>query len=176
MAVLTRSVSATSSNRPYLTPHTPPSTHPRALIDMTPLPSLFDKIIEAAKRRKRSTSVQLESKVGEDPFALPSIPEESEGPTSDPVEVHDIQQPSDGPTEVGDEPEPVAQQASATDQMDFEDTPVVFSEPINHPPSPAHSVPPTAPVSVSFPIHEGASTSLLPSDPLCIYPETPVAP
>jgi len=172
MPVLTRSVSATCSNKPYLTPHTPLSTHPRALIDMTPLPSLFDKMIEVAKRGKRSTSVHLE--VGGDPFALSPITEEPEESSSDPVEVHNVRQPSEAPTEVGGGPEPATQQPSATtDHMDFEDTPITFSEPADHTPPPALIVPlpPPAPVSAQF--HEEALTNFLPSNPLHTYPEQP---
>ena len=170
MPVLTRSASATSSNKPYLTPHTPLSAHPRVLINMTPLPSLFDKMVEAAKRNKRSTSVQLESKAGGDPVALPSIPEEPEESSSDPVEVCDIRQPSETPTEVGDEPEPVAHQPSATsDHMDFEDTPIAFSEPVDHTPPPAPIVLPPAPVSSLS--HEEVLTNFLPPNPFHIHLE-----
>jgi len=163
MPVLTRSASATSSNKPYLTPHTPLSAHPRVLIDMTPLPSLFDKMIEAAKRNKRSASVQ---RMGGDPIALLPIPEEPEEPSSDPVEVHDIRQHSEAPTEVEDEPEPepVARQPSTTsDHMDFEDTPVAFSEPVDHTPPPAPIIPPPPPVSPRF--HEEVLTNFLPPNP-----------
>jgi len=168
MPVLTRSASVTSPNKPYLTPHTPLSAHPRVLIDMAPLPSLFDKMIEAAKRGKRSASVQLQSRVGGDPIALPPIPEEPEEPSSDPVEVHDIRQPSETPTEVGGEPEPVAHQLPATsDHMDFEDTPIAFSEPVDHTPPPAPIAPPPAPISPRF--HEEALTNFLPPNPFHIH-------
>lgn len=171
MPVLTRSALATSSNKPYLTPHTPLSAHPMALINMTPLPSLFDKMIEAAKRSKRSTSVQLESKMGGNSIALQSIPEEPEEPeepSSDPVEVHDTRKPLEMPTEVGDEPEPVAHQLSATsDRMDFEDTPIAFSESVDHTPPPAPVVPPPAPVSPWF--FEEVPTNSLPPNPFHIH-------
>jgi len=135
---------------------------------MTPLPSLFDKMIEAAKRSKRSTSVQLKAKAGGDPVALPSIPEEPEEPSSDPVEVHDIRQPSEMPTEVGDEPEPVAHQPPATsDRMDFENTPIPFSELVDHTPPPAPIAPPPAPVAPQF--HEGALTNFLPPNTFHIH-------
>lgn len=179
MPVLTRSASATYSSKAYLTPHTPPSAHPRALIDMTPLPSLFDKMIEAAGRRKRSTSVQLKSKVDDSPFTLTSIPEEPEGPLSDPVKVQDDQQLSDSPTEVEDEPElePVAQQLWATsDHMDFEDTPIIVSEPVYPSPPLVPIVPPPAPAPIPPLVHEGVVTHFLPSNPLNIYPGSPTAP
>lgn len=149
MPILTRSASATFTNKSYLTPHTPPSTHPRALVAMTPLPSLLDTMFEAAKRKKRSTSLQLESKV-DDPFALRSIPEVPEQPSSDPVGVHDVRQSSDAPTEV-DEPEPkvvVHQPLATCDDMDCEETPIIFSVPVN-PVPPAPTLPPSA--SASFP-------------------------
>jgi hypothetical protein len=147
MPVLTRSASATHLKKAYLTPHTPLPTHARALIDMTPLPSLFDKIAEAATRRGRSNSLRLKPKV-DDPFTLPSIPEEPERPSSTPVEAKNVQQTSDAPTEVEDEPkpEPVSLHPSvASDHMDYEDTPIVFSEPVNLIFPPAPILPPSAP-------------------------------
>jgi len=177
MPVLTRSVSATSSNRPYLTPHSSSSTHPRALIDMTPLPSLFDKMIEVAKRRKRSISVQLKPKTDDHPFVLPSIPEVPEEPSSDPVEVHDVQQPSDAPTEVEDKPEfePVAHQPPATsDHMDFEDTPIIFSDPVYPTIPPDPIVPPPAPAPVPPLVYGEVIVNFLPSNPPSIYPGPPV--
>ena len=143
---------------------------------MTPLPSLFDKMIEATRRIKRSTSVQPGSKVGDDPFALPSIPEVSEGASSDPIEVHSVQQPSDVSAEAGDEPEPVVHQAPATDHMDFEDTPIVSPEPVDPAPAPAPVVPPPPPASVPPPIHEEDFTSLPQSNTLCTHLGPPVAP
>ena len=167
--LMRRSVSATSSNRPYLTPQTPLSTHPRALVDMTPLPSLFDKMIDVAKRSKRSTSLQLKSMVDDDPFALPSVPEE---PSSDPLKVHCVRQPSDTPIEVGDEPEdePVAHQPStASDYMDFEDTLVVFSEPVYPSPPPVPIVSPLAPAPIFPLVHEEIITNFPPSNPFGTY-------
>jgi len=161
MPVLTRSASATSSNRPYLTPHTPLATHPRALIDTTPLPSLFDKMAGAAKQRKRSTSVQLKSKVDDHPFTLPSIPEESEEPSSDPVKVDHVQKPSD--TRTGLEAA-VHQPLATSDDMDFEDTPVTVSE-LSHP------NPPPAP---DFSLVCGGH--FLSPNPLDIHPRPFVAP
>lgn len=129
MPARTRSASATrESQRLYLTPQTPSPARPRALIDMTPLPSLFDKIIEASKRKKRSTSLQLESKV-DNPFALPSIPEDPE---------------------IEDEPEPqsmVYEPLITSDHMDYEDTPIVFSEPHNPIPSLVPTISPRAPAT-----------------------------
>jgi len=177
MPLLTRSVSATSFTRPYLTPRTPLPTNPRALDDMTPLPSLFNKIIEAANRSKRSTSLQLGSKVDDHPFALPSIPEALEEPSSDPVEVCDVRHPSDTPIEVEDELEPVTYQPSATsDCMDFEDTPIVFSEPVYPNPPPVSVVPLPAPAPVSPLVREEVITSLSPSNSSNTYPGPLVTP
>jgi hypothetical protein len=176
MAVLTRSASATSSNKPYLTPHTPLSTHPRALIDMTPLPSLFDRIIEVAKRNKRSTSVQSDSKVGGD-LVLSPIPEEPERPSSAPVEGRGVQQPSDVPTEVEVEPEPVEHQPSATsDHMDFEDAPIVFSVPDDPTPPPLPFVLPPAPTLIPPLAHGEVVTNFPPPNSLYIHPGPPLAP
>ena len=146
---------------------------------MTPLPSLFDKMIEAAKRQKRSTSVQLKSGVDDDPFALSSIPEEPEESSSDPVpvKVPDVQKPSDIQIEVEYEPEPeppVHQPSPTDDHMDFEDTPIVFSEPVYLNPSPVPIVPPSAPI---FPlVHVEVVTHLLPPNPLDICTGPPSAP
>lgn len=156
MPVLTRSASATHLKKAYLTPHTPLPTHARALIDMTPLPSLFDKIAEAATRRGRSNSLKLRSKA-DDPFALPSIPEEPERPSSTPVEAKYVQQTSDAPTEAEGElePEPVSLQPSVTsDHMDYEDTPIVFSEPADLILPSAPTLPPAAPTPVPPPAYE----------------------
>lgn len=143
---------------------------------MTPLPSLFDKMVEAAKRSKRSTSVQLRSKVGDDPFALSPIREVLEVPSPNPVRVQNVQQSSDVLTEVEIEPESVVDQVSATtDGMDFEDTPIV-SEPADPAPPPAPIVPPPAPASVSPPAHEEVSISHLPSNQPRIYPGLPTVP
>ena len=178
MPVIMRSLSAGPSSRPYLTPHTPPSTQARALIDMTPLPSLLDKMIEVAKRNKQSTSVQLKSKVDDDKIKLPSIAEEPEEPLSDPLKVHDIRQPLDVPIEVDDEPkhEPVAHHLPATsDYMDFEATPIVFSGPVYPTPPPVPIVPPPAPAPV-FPLgHDEVVTNFPPPNPIDIYPGPPVA-
>jgi len=110
----------------------------------------------------------------DEPFVLPSIPEVPEEPSSDPVKGRDIQQPSDTPTEV--EGEPVAHQPSPTsDYMDFEDTPIVFSEPVypTIPPDPI-ALPP-APIPVSPLIHGEVAASFLPFNPLIKYPGPPVA-
>ena len=173
MPILTRSVSATLPNRPYLTP---PPTNPRAFTDdMTPLPSLFDKMIEAAKRGKRSTSFQLKSKVDDDPFALPSIPEAPEEPSSDQAKVCAVRQPSDTPIKV--EVEPATHQPSATsDRMDFEDTPIVFSEPVYPNPPPIPIVPPPAPAPSSLLVCGEVVTSFPPSNPFDTYPGPPVVP
>lgn len=178
MPVLTRSASATCSNKPYLTPQTPTPTHPRALVDMTPLPSLFDKIVEATKRGRRSTSLRPGSNV-DSPFSLPSIPEISEDTSSDPVEVHDIQSTSDTPTEVGEEPEsePMAHQPSdISDHMDCEDTPIAFFEPLNPTPSLAPMISLFAPAPVPPVVWGGVVTSFFPSDRHHLYkfPEPPV--
>ena len=171
MPVLTRSASV---NRPYLTPHTPLSTHPKVLLDLAPLPSLFDKMIEVAKRGKRSTSVELESKAGGDPPALSPIVEEAEEPSSDSVEVPDVPQPSEAPAEVGGEPEPVARQPPTTsDHMDFEDTPIVFSELTDHTPPPAPIVPPPTLAPVSLQPHEEVLPNFLPPNSFYIHPTQP---
>lgn len=179
MPALTRSTSATYSNKPYLTPQTPSPVHPRALIDMTPLPSLLDKIVEASKRPKRSTSLQLESKV-DDTSALPSMSGKSEHPSSDPAEVHDIQKTSSAPTKVEDEPEPESvayQQPATSDYMDCEDTPIVFSEPLNLAPPPAPTRPPLTPALVPPFFYGEAATSFFPSNQPHVYqhPESQVA-
>jgi hypothetical protein len=142
---------------------------------MTPLPSLFDKMIEAAKHRKRSNSLQLKSKV-DDPFALSPIPEAPEGPSSDPVEVHKVRQPSDTPIEVEDELEPVTHQPSATsDRMDFEDTPIVFSESV-YPNPPVPVVPPPVAATVPPLVREEVVMNFPPSNPLDAYLGPSVAP
>lgn len=176
MPILTRSASYTSSSKPcnksHLTPHTPPPTHPRALIDMTPLPSLFDKMIAAAKRGKRSNSVQLKSKVGDDSLAFSPIPERPKRHSSDSVGIRDVQKPSDAPIEVEGEPETVAHQPPATsDHMDFEDTPIIFSEPLDPTPPLAFGVPPPvlAP-ALSF-IHEEVLAKFPPPNPPYTYPK-----
>lgn len=146
---------------------------------MTPLPSLFDKMVEAAKHNKRSTSVHLESKVAGDLFTLSPICEEPEEPSSDPV--HNVRQPSEAPTEVDpaevrNDPEPVVLQPSATsDHMDFETTPVVFSEQADHTPPPAPFVPPAPPPAFPL-VHGEVRTNFLPPTPPYIHPGPPVAP
>jgi hypothetical protein len=196
MTILTRSASATHSNASYLTPQTPhPPAHPRALIDMTPLPSLFDKIVEASKDRKRSTPLQLGPKV-DDPFALPSIPEEPDYPSSYPLEfrgvqttsgvptevadneVCDVQNISYAPTEIGDEleSEPVVHQPSATsDPMDYEDTPIVFG-PLNPTSPPAPIISSFASFPVPPFVCEDVVMSFSPSSQLHTFqhPEPPV--
>ena len=142
MPTLTRSASATNLNRAYLTPHTPPSTHPGALVDVTPLPSLFNKLAEVAKRKKRSTSLQLKPATDE----LFSVPEGFEQSSPNLVKVYDVQQPSDAPTgvEVEFEPQsqPVIQRPPVTnDRMDYEDTSIVPPESAN-PDSPSAPIPP----------------------------------
>jgi len=178
MPVLTRSLSAGSSNRPYLTPQTPPSIHARALIDMTPLPSLFDKMVEAAKLSKRSASLQLRSKVDDNKIALPSIPEETEGSSPSPVRVHDVRQSSDAPTTIEDDPEPepvVHPLSDISDYMDFEDTPIVFSGPVHPTPPPVPIVLPPAPAPVFPLVHEEVVTRFPPPNPVDIYPGPPAA-
>lgn len=170
MPALTRSVSATYSNKSYLTPQTPSPIHPRAFVDMTPLPSLFDKIAEASKPRKRSTSLQLESKV-DDPFVLPQISEECGNPLSDAPEVCGIQQTSGAPTEVDDEPESksvVDQPLATSDLMDYEDTPIAFPEPLISAPL-ASTISPLAPAPASSFVHGEALTTLFPSNQPHIY-------
>ena len=125
---------------------------------MTPLPSLLDKMVEVAKCRTRSTSLQLTSKK---PSKSPSIPEGSERPSFVPAKDRDIDQASDAPTEVEDEPEPepVFRQSSVTsDYMDYEDTPITFSEPVN-------SIPPPAPAPPTPLIHEVVMDPSPPSQP-----------
>lgn len=104
---------------------------------MTPLPSLFDKIVEASKRGQQSTSLQPGSKA-DDSFAPQSNPMGGEHPSSDSAEDHDDEGSSYAPTEVGtevgeeSEPEPLVDQPAATrDSMDCVDTPFDFSEPLN---------------------------------------------
>jgi len=144
---------------------------------MTPLPSLFDKMIEVAKRRGRSTSLQLKSGVDNDPSALSSIPGAPEVPSSGPVGACDVRQPSDTPIEVEDEFEPVVHQPLATnDRMDFEDTPIVFSEPAYPNPAPIPIVPPPAPAPVSLPVREEVATGFPPPNPFDAHPGPPIAP
>lgn len=170
MPVLTRSASATSLSRPQLTPQTPPSADRRALVEMTPLPSLLDKMLEAAKRSRRSNSLQLKSKTDDDPFVLSPILEEPGRPSSCLIETYDVQQPSDTPTNASDEPEIVIHQPSvASDPMDYEDTPFVFSGPIHLSPSPVSAVLPPAPTSVPPLVREEVMRDLLPNNPIDTY-------
>jgi hypothetical protein len=176
MPVLTRSVSATSLSRPQVTPQTPPSTHRRAFVEMTPLPSLLDKMLEAARRSRRSNSLQLKSNAGDDPFVLSSIPEEPGRPSSCQMEAHDIQQPSDTPTAVADEPEIADHQPSvASDPMDYEDTPIVFSWPVHLNPPPVSVVPLPAPTPVPPLVREEVITGFPLHNPIDTYLGPPVS-
>lgn len=155
---------------------------------MTPLPSLFDKIVKASKEGERPASLQLRSKA-EDPLALPSIPEESDHPSSNSVEDCDVRSTSDAATEVGDEPEPepVAHHPLATDDpmdyeedsidseddpMDWEATPTAFSEPLGP------NLPPVAPIWPPAPAYRfvhGETPAFLSNQPhIFQYPEPPV--
>ena len=175
MPVLTRSVSATSLSRPQLTPQTPPSTHRRASVEMTPLPSLLDKMFEAAKRSRRSNSLQLKSKADDDPFVLSPIAEEPERSSSPSIEDCDVQQPSDTPTIVADEPEIAIYQPSVTsDGMDYEDTPMVFSGPFHLGSPPASIIPPPVPTSPL--IREEVITDSFPHNLIGTYLGPPVSP
>lgn len=177
MPVLTRSVSATSLSRPQFTPQTPPSIHRRPLVEMTPLPSLLDKMFEAAKRSRRSSSLQLKSKADDDPFVLSPILEEPGRPSSCPIEARDVQEPSDTPTVVADEPEIAIHQPSATsDRMDCEDTPIVFSGPIHLSPSPVSIVLPLIPAPIPPLAREEVITDFLLGNPIDTYLGSPISP
>lgn len=144
---------------------------------MTPLPSLFDKMIEVAKRGGRSTSLELKSRVDNGPSGLSSIPGAPQVPSSGPVGTCNVRQPSDAPIEVEDELEPVIHRPLATsDRMDFEDTPIVFSEPAYPNPAPIPIIPPPAPAPVSLPVREEVAAGFPPTNPFDTYPGPPIAP